>query len=105
VFYFKVSRTVRECIRHAQEGYREEKAGIKLDYMRKRCEELDCHVVSELEGKIKAAAAAAAAAIVKRKWDEVADGAHKFDRPKRVAQPTEGISSHWRAYSSSSNIR
>jgi hypothetical protein len=65
--------------------------------MRKRCEELDCHVASELGGKIKAAVAAAtaaAAATVKRKWDEVADGAHEFDRAKRAAQPAEGISSH-----------
>jgi hypothetical protein len=59
--------------------------------MRKRCEELDCHVVSELEGKIKAAAAAR----VKRKWDEVADGGgdstHEFDRVKKVTQQSEGI--------------
>ena len=59
--------------------------------MRKKCEELDRHAVSELESKIKAAAAAR----VKRKWDEVADevadSTHEFDRVKKVTQQSEGI--------------
>jgi uncharacterized C2H2 Zn-finger protein len=85
VFCFKVYRTASEFIRHVKDAH-EEMTGMKADYMRNRYKEVDCRVVSELAEKIKAAAAA-----VKRRWEDIADGEHKFRRVKRVAQSAEGI--------------